>query len=72
MKVQPAAFVRTTLPLDLSVLHDNYVSLLKKKLEADAATDVERMQKGERLEVVDPAMPPKEPMKRSNFLAAAW
>ena len=58
--------------MDLSVLRENYVSLLKKKLEADAAADLEKRQKGERFTILDPARIPEKPIRRYGFLAAGW
>jgi polysaccharide biosynthesis transport protein len=58
--------------LNLSVLRDDYVSLLKKKLEADAAADLEKRQKSERFTILDPARIPEKPINRHGFLTAGF
>jgi uncharacterized protein involved in exopolysaccharide biosynthesis len=63
---------RAVLGLDLGVLRENYVSLLKKKLEADAACDLEKRQKSERFTILDPARIPEKPITRYGFRTAGW
>jgi len=58
--------------LDLAVLRENYISLLKKKMEADMAADLEKRQKSERFTILDPARIPERPIKRYGFLTAGW
>ena len=48
---------------DYANTQDNYQSLLSKKLSAQLASNMERMQKGERFKVLDPARVPQKPFK---------
>jgi polysaccharide biosynthesis transport protein len=49
----------------------NYKSLLDKQIAAQMSTDMERRQKSERFEIIDPARVPEKPFKpdRPLFLA---
>lgn len=51
-----------SLKRDYSNIKATYDSLLNRKLEADIAVNLERMQKGEQFRVVDPAQVPKRPV----------
>ncbi len=57
--------------LDYSAIRDEYTALLKKKLEADTAADLEKRQKSERFTILDPARIPEKPIGR-EFFTAGW
>lgn len=48
---------------DYEMASENYQSLLKKKLDAGLAEDLERTQKGEQFKIQDPANLPRKPFK---------
>jgi Uncharacterized protein involved in exopolysaccharide biosynthesis len=52
-----------SLKRDYANTQKNYQSLLDKKLNAQLAANMERMQKGERFKVLDPARIPQKPFK---------
>ncbi|HVB99605.1 MAG TPA: GNVR domain-containing protein [Candidatus Dormibacteraeota bacterium] len=53
---------------------DNYESLLKKKLQSELATNLERREEGERLQVIDPASLPQRPVapNRLEIVLGGW
>lgn len=53
---------------DYSNTQKNYQSLLDKKLNAQLAANMERMQKGERFKVLDPARIPQKPFKPNRTM----
>jgi len=58
-----AALVR-----DYEISKSNYQSLLRKKMDADLATAMERRQKSERFVLLDPPRVPKEPVRPQRLL----
>jgi polysaccharide chain length determinant protein (PEP-CTERM system associated) len=48
---------------DYQNIQGSYDSLLKRKLEADIAVNMERKQKGEQFKIVDPARVPQKPVE---------
>lgn len=59
-----------TLTRDYQKLNENYLELLKKKMDAQMAQRLEKRWKGEQFRVLDPAYLPEKPIfpKRSMFL----
>jgi succinoglycan biosynthesis transport protein ExoP len=55
---------------DYEISKANYKSLLDKKMAAGMATDMERRQKSERFEIIDPARVPEVPVKPNRPLMA--
>lgn len=53
----------TKLVRDYQTVQDRYARLLAKKLDAQMAEELERRQKGEQFRVIDPAVPPEQPVK---------
>lgn len=53
---------------------ENYESLLQKKIQSELATDLERREEGERLQVLDPASLPQEPVapNRLEIVLGGW
>jgi len=64
-----------SLKRDYENIKDSYNSLLNRKLEADIAVNLEKKQKGEQFQIIDPARLPQKPvspdMKKLFLLAAA-
>jgi succinoglycan biosynthesis transport protein ExoP len=58
----------TELMRDYEISKEQYRSLLAKKYSADMAGDLQRMQKGERYTILDPARPPELPVKPERAL----
>ncbi len=50
-----------TLKRDYELIRSSYNSLLNRKLEADIAVNMERKQKGEQFQILDPARLPEKP-----------
>lgn len=48
---------------DYSNMHDSYNSLLQRKLEAEISVNMEKKQKGEQFQVLDPARVPEKPVE---------
>lgn len=53
---------------DYANIQKNYESLLDKRLNAQIAANMERMQKGERFKILDPARVPEKPFKPNRTL----
>jgi len=64
-----------SLKRDYDNIKESYNSLLNRKLEADIAVNLEKKQKGEQFQIIDPARLPQKPvspnMKKLFMLAAA-
>jgi uncharacterized protein involved in exopolysaccharide biosynthesis len=56
---------------EADVARSNYRSLLDKKLEASVTANMETRRRGERLELLDPARVPQQPIKPKRKLLAA-
>jgi succinoglycan biosynthesis transport protein ExoP len=63
----------TDLTRDYEISKEQYRNLLAKKYSAAMASDLQRMQKGERFTILDPARPPQRPVKpkRATLMAGA-
>ena len=53
---------------DYEISKANYQSLLRKKMDADLATEMERRQKSERFVLLDPPRVPEKPIKPHRLL----
>jgi polysaccharide chain length determinant protein (PEP-CTERM system associated) len=53
---------------------DNYESILQKKVQSELATNLERQEEGERLQVIDPASLPQKPVapNRLEIVLGGW
>jgi uncharacterized protein involved in exopolysaccharide biosynthesis len=61
----------TALVRDYEISKSHYKQLLEKQLSAEAATQLEIRQKGERFSILDPAQPAQRPSKPNRMLINA-